>query len=498
MKKVFLFLFALSCIVFHAQALDLVNLASGKYLGLKSISDSDKNLFGYLALYDLGKTETNKKKNKLEYFIFDKNLNSLSSGNFESDETAIEYYPYINQDKELIITPSYSTYDLAFDKSFYTPSDFIISLKDYQIRKKDKYDYDGTHLTPITSSKTNRELKEQRKDGKKSSGAAFYPEIIELDNNEVLTFEYKFDRPVFKDFYLKLFNREHQKVWEYKFFETDVKYNFINFKIVNYDKDILITKIVRQQESGSQYNFVVFDLKTGKILTTLPFPYERHLYITLNSVDGAVNSKYNTDDKLTALLRYSGDPLNFNNEGFLKLTYDKRANQLIYHEINLLNDVYPKHTDIEELKEPFDYRDLDIKSVNFLKNDDIVAVFQKIHRKNNTVSDLVAMNFGPNMDLKSVKTFPVKKNGLYLFSQYLNDRNDMVFFYGDIEGKNREKKWNLFINPFINGQFKQEILPLTSENNFIIPYIAKEGYILLQEFNEKEKFNKIRLERLNY
>jgi hypothetical protein len=74
----------------------------------------------------------------------------------------------------------------------------------------------------------------------------------------------------------------------------------------------------------------------------------------------------------------------------------------------------------------------------------------------------------------------------------------MVFFYADTEKKNKEKKWNLFINTFINGQLKQEILPMSSNTNFTIPYIAKEGYILLQEFNEKEKFNKIRLERLNY
>ncbi len=481
-----------------SQTQDLATLATGKYLGLKSISDSNKTLFGYFALYDLGKTENNKKKNKLEYIIFDKNLNSLSTGNFESDETAIEYYPYINSEKQLVITPSYSAYDYAFDTSFYTPADYIINLSDYEIKKKDNLQYDGTNLIPTSAPKTNGERKDDNRNLKKTAGYQLTSEIIELNNNQTLIFEYKYDRPLFKDISLKLFNNKNEKLWDYKFFDQDNKYNFVNFKVVNYDNDILIAKINKYQKDYSEYNFIVFDLKTGKIISVLPFPYESNLYVTLNSVDGAINSKYNTNDKLTSLLRYSGGPLNFYNEGFVKLIFDKNTDQLSFNEIHLLDDVYSSHKEIEELKDPFDSKDLDIKSVSFLKNNDMVVVFQKISRKNNTVSDIIMMPLDPMMKLKDLKVYPTQKNSTYLFSQYLNDKNDMVFFYADSERKNREKKWNLFINTFISGQWKQEVLPMTSENNMTIPYMAKEGYILLQEFNEKEKFNKIRLERLNY
>ncbi|MBB6371533.1 hypothetical protein [Chryseobacterium shigense] len=498
MKKLFLLMFGLVQTLLFSQTQNLATLATGKYLGLKSILDNDKNLFGYFALYDLGKTENNKKKNKLEYIIFDKNLNSLSTGNFESDETAIEYYSYINPEKQLVITPSFNAYDYAFDTSFYTPSDFIISLNDYQIKKKDNLQYDGTNLTPVSVSKTNGERKDDNRNLKKTAGYQLTSEVIGLNNNHTLIFEYKYDRPLFKDISLKFFNDKNEKVWDYKFFDQDNKYNSVNFKVVNFDNDILIAKVYKYQKDSVEYNFMVFDLKTGKVISVLPFPYERNLYITLNSVDGAINGKYNTNDKLTSLLRYSGGPLNFYNEGFVKLIYDKSTSQLSFNEIHLLDDVYSSHKDIEELKEPFDSKDIDIKSVSFLKNNDIVAIFQKISRKNNAVSDIIMMQFDPMMKLKNLKVYPTQKNSSYLFSQYLNDKNDMVFFYADTERKNREKKWNLFINTFINGQWKQEVLPMTSENNITIPYMAKEGYILLQEFNEKEKFNKIRLERLNY
>lgn len=498
MKKLSLLLFGLLQTLLFSQTLDLAALATGKYLGLKSISDDNKNVFGYFALYDLGKTENNKKKNKLEYIIFDKNLNSLSTGNFESDETAIQYYPYINSEKELVITPSYNAYDFAYDASFYTPADFIINLNDYKIKKKDSFEYDGTNLTQASAYKTNGEIKDDNRNLKKTSGYKLTSQIVELNNNQTLIFEYKHERPFHKDISLKLFNEKYQKLWDYKFFNEDHKNNFIHFKIVNYDNDILITKVIKYQKDSPEYNFMVFDLKTGKVLSILPFPYGRNLYITLNSVDGAINNKYNTDDKLTSLLRYSGNPLNFYNEGFVKLIYDKNTNQLSFNEVHFYDDVYSNHKDIEELKEPFDSKDLDIKSVNFLKNNDIIIVFQKISRKNNTVSDIIMMNLDPMMKLKSLKVYPTQKNSTYLFSQHLNDKNDMAFFYADTERKNKQKKWNLFINTFINGQWKQEVLPMSSESNITIPYIAKEGYVLLQEFNEKEKFNKIRLEKLNY
>ena len=78
----------------------------------------------------------------------------------------------------------------------------------------------------------------------------------------------------------------------------------------------------------------------------------------------------------------------------------------------------------------------------------------------------------------------------------------MVFFYKDYlkDDETKDKNWNLYINTIINGKFSQEQVQISSKEDkyFIYPYIAKEGYILLNEFNKKDKYNQIRLEKLNY
>jgi hypothetical protein len=57
----------------------------------------------------------------------------------------------------------------------------------------------------------------------------------------------------------------------------------------------------------------------------------------------------------------------------------------------------------------------------------------------------------------------------------------------------------LGINSIINGKLTQELIPLYQKKKYeITPMPAKEGYIMLREFNEKDKYNQIRLEKLNF
>jgi hypothetical protein len=57
----------------------------------------------------------------------------------------------------------------------------------------------------------------------------------------------------------------------------------------------------------------------------------------------------------------------------------------------------------------------------------------------------------------------------------------------------------LGINTIINGKLSEEKIPLTAKKKYsIYPQPAKEGYIMLREYNEKDKYNQIRLEKLNY
>ena len=76
----------------------------------------------------------------------------------------------------------------------------------------------------------------------------------------------------------------------------------------------------------------------------------------------------------------------------------------------------------------------------------------------------------------------------------------MVFFYYDkVKDEDKQKVLKLYVNTVIKGKYAQENFNLSSKNNFIIyPYVAKEGYILLNEMNKNAEYNQIRLERINY
>jgi hypothetical protein len=121
-------------------------------------------------------------------------------------------------------------------------------------------------------------------------------------------------------------------------------------------------------------------------------------------------------------------------------------------------------------------------------------------------TDLVYLYTDKDFKIKDLKVLEKEKtkwavNSDYLFSQYLNGGKDVVFFYRDYQKDEatKQKKWNLFINTVIDGKFKQEIIPISEKDNYqVMPYVAKEGYILLREYNNKDKYNKIRLEKLNY
>ena len=80
--------------------------------------------------------------------------------------------------------------------------------------------------------------------------------------------------------------------------------------------------------------------------------------------------------------------------------------------------------------------------------------------------------------------------------------NDIAFFYTDKrQGEEEKQKYKILgVCTIIDGKFSKEELKIESKSEefFISPNIAKRGYIMLHEFNKKEDYNAIRLERLNY
>ena len=88
----------------------------------------------------------------------------------------------------------------------------------------------------------------------------------------------------------------------------------------------------------------------------------------------------------------------------------------------------------------------------------------------------------------------------YLFSQYIDDESGAVFFYDNVVkgDKSKDKSVVLGITRIKNGEIVEERIPIFSKEKYSIdPFPAKEGYIMLREYNEKDKYNQIRLEKIN-
>jgi hypothetical protein len=119
-------------------------------------------------------------------------------------------------------------------------------------------------------------------------------------------------------------------------------------------------------------------------------------------------------------------------------------------------------------------------------------------------TDFVIFNMDASFKLTAINTIKkdlTKYNSSdYLFSQYIDEDSGAVFFYDNVisDEKTKEKSVILGITRLMNGEIEEEKIPIFSKKKYSIkPFPAKEGYIMLWEFNEKDKYNQIRLEKIN-
>ncbi len=119
--------------------------------------------------------------------------------------------------------------------------------------------------------------------------------------------------------------------------------------------------------------------------------------------------------------------------------------------------------------------------------------------------DVYFFNFDEEFNPNGITRIDMKKYFInqsylnnYLFSQFHgNNSSAVVCFLNNtkIQGKTEKE---LVINTVKNNEVKTERIPLTSSRKYtILPNPAKDGYIMLNEYNKKDKYNEIRLEKLN-
>lgn len=506
MKKLSVLVFGLVQMFAYSQTQDLTTLAAGDHVGMNALFDDKDNLYGYVSLYSYGKTGDRTKK--FEYVILDKNLNPVANKEFEGDITAASYRGYVDFKGQIILRPSMMDYSLVKSREVFTPVSMVIDPKTNTIKRKVYYDYleDGT-FKEINEPKNWKAQRKENREEKKEKGYNYVSAVGEVKEGGYFAIEYKdYGKYVNSNSIIK-FDDNKKELWRYNYNTEGNKKVFSTLSVLERDENYMYCIMKKVNDGQNAFSLIVIDMKTGKEASNKPI--EGVLTdTTLDNIDsyqGLDNDK-TFDDKFV-LVGKNYDK--FSTIGYARMMVNKTDFTVDTRWINFMPDLKAFLPKINALGIVESGYMLQTKDMYFM-NDGSVGILTEKYKPAGEynapkTTDLVYIYTDKDFKIKNVKVFEKEKtkwfNSDYLFSQYLNGGKDVVFFYRDYQKDEvtKQKKWNLFINTVIDGKFNQEIIPISEKDNYAVtPYVGKEGYILLREYNEKEKFNKIRLEKLNY
>ena len=505
MKIKFVIIGLLFSLVSFGQIQDLAKMANGKIVYSSTLYDNDENIFGYLYLYE---QDVNDKNKNIEYVFLDKNLNKVSNGTFPSynyEGVYSKYYDCTLMGDNIILNKYY----------YYTTFNGIYKLLATTFQ-----------TISLPTSKVTSEF--ECKDGafaefsptyetmkKVYKGLDVHSIINAFSNDSFNGFLITEDNP--KKGYLekevKLYNEKNEKIWSFDFNSTGTKYDYNSFRFqYAYKNTIYVSTPKWERDSYGEmkltaYNIVALDLKTG----VKKFDY---LLENKSSKYSHTLRMHQIDNKLYLIGNYSPykstDFTLDQNLGFYKIVLDEQG-----------NEVEKKYTEWSEFASQIEvdkkgrveknYRLNPIKYFVF-KDGSISILTEKFKYDtwNSGVTkstDFVLFNMKADFSPGIINTIVKEKSYYstdYLFSQYIKDKTGVVFFYSDVVkdpamGMFDQGTLMLGINTIIDGKLTEEKIKLSARKKYtIVPHPAKEGYIMLREYNEKDKYNQLRLEKLNY
>ena len=497
----------ISSMFIYGQIQDLTKLADGKIVFHKTLFDSNEKIYGYLYIYERDKDEHYK---TMEYIFLDKNLNKVSNKEFEikTYEKVKNFFYSATLMGDYIILNKYYYYNSFFSGSNPLLSTFqIISLKENTVSNEYKYNSENESFVEFVSD--------------------FDKMKSEYKNQEFKDIIYGFNNGTFKGFYIfqdypkkswleknfTFFNEKREKTWNFEYNPSGTEDDYFNFHFLEISRNTMylaISKLHSDFESTNtitEYKIVALDILTGKKKYEYVFEDNRSLYshtITAKDIDNKLylTGNYSAYKKTD----FSLDQ----NLGFYKIVLDEKGNRIESYYTEW-EDFSPFIKVDKRGRVESNYRLRPIR--NFIFKNGAVS-FLNVKYKYDPywtgaakMTDFVLFTMKPDFKTDTVNI--IKKELSYyssefLFSQYIKNDSAAVFFYYDIkkdpnESYNESNNLELGINTIINGRLTEEKIPLSFKKKYYIdPGPAKEGYIMLHEYNEKDKYNQIRLEKLNY
>ena len=471
-----------------AQIYNLTGLASGQMQMFVPIYEEDKNIYGYFSLYKLDKLDENTEK--YEYVILDRNLNNVANGEFMDTAYKGVMSQYYSPDKirnQLLITKLYSN----LNGSITFTSTRLLNLETNEI-------LEPFYIEEGLLQQGFRPIDNLKKEQKKRE----YVNLPIGTNEGFVVVRIEKNATKKPSSLVSFYSSSYQKLWDYDFENIQ---DTGEYDLLSYENDVLYFSYKERAFRDAKVEFRQLNAKTGKLNFTYLLEQADSQYS-----HGFTVKKIGDRTILTGNISpYRPEGYNYqHNMGLFKIVLDENGKELFKK--------YFLWEDANEFIEMNKYGKLEAGYKLFVhdyfvfKDERVIALSEKYKIGTNLLvggivktTDFVLLEFDKDFNLtfattinKDLSKFSVSD---YLFSQYLNDEKDGVFFYRDYkkDDETKEKNWILGIVSFIDGEMHHENIPISSDEHFIVPYVAKEGYILMREFNKNSDFDEIRLERLN-
>jgi hypothetical protein len=512
LKKIIIFLSFIYSTPAFSQYSDLQNLVNGEQLRFDALYRGEE-LFGYYSLYYKGLTP--EKLKNFEIVLLDEDLNEILKKNFEGEKVVADYYAFFDEDKNLVLNPipDFNLQEVK-NNSFFYPRKLMLNLVTGDIQKHYRICFESNKLMKCDDSKRSNIIDGERKLKQKIQGYYEESNVYTLEKKGFLVTTHHSYPKFNRNNKIIVFDNNENLKWEYKFNESGDKNLGQFFTFLHTDSSYIYGIMTNYIKTDLQCNFMVFDIATGDVVNKQNLEIS-NFYELSSIVATRIEGSYNTIDMIA-----KRDKLYFNmgvyskigqQKGYRRIAVDLNNQFKIESEGYSYVDLKSYLIDIDSKGKDSEGFSLSLRDVFFFKDGTQAMLFEKFKWYNNFwtgkyephISDVAVVLLDSDFTITAAKYYYKKVSKKtttdYLFSQYLKDKEAAVFYYANYQNtENKEKNWVMQINHVQKGQVSQEELVISSKDFFIFPYLAKEGYILLREFNSKESHNQIRLEKLNF